>query len=281
MSQKQLKTHKTGPLQISLNMVMLALSILMLFPIVYELVSSFKDKSEVNRPLALPKTFYLDNYIQAFVDGQFLLLFKNSLFIAGSTLLITIIVSAFASYPLARNSGKRYKFVYFFFLSGIMVPFQAGMIPLYKLMNWVHLTNNSLSLILICAGTSIPISILIYTGFIKTVPIQLEEAALIDGSSVIHTLFTIVFPLLKPATVSVIILNMIPIWNDFQTPLIFISSAAKKTLPLGMYNFIGERTSDMGPIFAFSVLACILPILLFLILQRHFYKGLTDGAIKG
>jgi raffinose/stachyose/melibiose transport system permease protein len=281
MSQQKPKYKKTSFMQISAEIAMLIISIFMLFPIFYELISSFKNKAEVNRPLSFPKAFYLDNFKQVIVDGQFFMFFKNSLTIVVITLLITVIVSCFAAYPLARNSGARYKFVYFFFLSGIMVPFQAGMIPLYKLMNLVHLTNNSLSLILICAGTSIPISILIYTGFIKTVPVQLEEAALIDGSGIINTLLKIVFPLLKPATVSVILLNMTPIWNDFITPLIFISSNNKKTLPLGMYNFIGERTADMGPIFAFSVLACILPILLFLGLQRHFYKGITDGAVKG
>ncbi len=162
-----------------------------------------------------------------------------------------------------------------------MVPFQAGMVPLYQLINWLQLTDTQFSLVLIYAGGAIPMSILIYAGFIKTVPVELEEAAQIDGCGTFRSMVQILFPLLKPATVSVIVLNIIPIWNDFLTPLIFLSSIDTKTLPVGMWNFIGIRTSDFGPIFAFSVLTSIIPIVMFLLLQKHFYKGITAGAVKG
>jgi raffinose/stachyose/melibiose transport system permease protein len=266
---------------ILLEIFMLLLSILALTPIVYEIISSFKNKAEINRVLSFPSAFNLENYKAVFVDSKFFLLFMNSAIVVGVALLITVAVGSIASHPLARSQASGYKYIYYFFLSGIMVPFQAGMIPLFKLMQTIGLNNNIFSLVLISAGTAIPMSILIYTGFIKTVPVQLEESALIDGCGFIKTFIAIVFPLLRPATVSVILLNIIPIWNDFLTPLIFISSAAKKTLPLGLYNFLGENTIDMGPIFAFSVLISILPIILFLFLQNSFYKGLTAGAVKG
>jgi raffinose/stachyose/melibiose transport system permease protein len=265
----------------SLEIVMLILSIVMLSPIMFQIISSFKNRFEINRPLSFPSSFYMENYYRAIVDGHFFQLLQNSVLVAVLTMFVVVIISVLASYPLARNSGLRYKLIYFFFLSGIMVPFQAGMIPLYQLINWLQLTDNQLSLVLIYAGGAIPMSVLIYAGFIRTVPAELEEAAQIDGCGPVRSMIQILFPLLKPATVSVIVLNIIPIWNDFLTPLIFLSSIETKTLPVGMWNFIGLRTSDYGPIFAFSVLTSIIPIVMFLLLQKHFYKGITAGAVKG
>ncbi len=275
------KGKKRSAKMVLFEFVMLAISVVAVFPIVYQVIASFKNAREINRPLSFPSSFYIDNFREAIVDGQFFLLLRNSLLVTAATMIIVVILGSLAAYPLARYSSRGYKLAYLYFLSGIMVPFQAGMIPLYKLVNMVGLTDNILSLILIQSGTCIPMSILIYSGFIKTIPVQLEEAAHIDGCGILGTYFRIVFPLLKPATISAIIVNIIPVWNDFLTPLIFISTATKKTLPVGMYNFMSERTASMGPIFAFSVLVCIAPIVLFLLLQKQFYKGLVAGAVKG
>lgn len=264
-----------------LEVLIFVLSLIVLFPIVYQGIASFKNNADVNRPLSFPTYFYLGNYKEAIKDGNFFVLLINSLVVVSLSIALIILIGSLASYTLSRRSGKGYKFLYYYFLSGIMVPFQAGMITLYKLIKNLGLIDNILSVVLICVGTSIPMSVLIFTGFIKTVPRQLEESAMIDGCGIVRTFFTIVFPLLKPATISAVIISIIPIWNDFLTPLLFLSSDSHKTLPLGMYNFMTERTINLGPIFGFGVLVCIPPIVLFLSLQKYFYKGIVAGAIKG
>lgn len=261
--------------------IMVIVSLFVLFPIVYQIIASLKNSADVNRPLSFPKYIYLENYKEAIIQGRFFVLLINSLIVVILSLTIIVVIGSLASYSIARSDKKGYKYLYYYFLSGIMIPFMAGMIPLYKMIKTLGLIDNILSLVLISVGTCIPMTVLIFTGFIKTVPIQLEESALIDGCGILKTYIFIVFPLLKPAIISTLIINMIPIWNDFLTPLLFLSSDANKTLPLGMYNFMSERTISMGPIFGFSVLVCILPIVLFISLQKYFYKGIVAGAVKG
>jgi len=275
------RSGRGGTGAVVFHVLMIVLALLVCFPLVYLVAASFKNKAEVNRPLALPSSVYLDNYRQAFSDAHFFNLLANSVIVVVLTLVILIVVCAAAAYPLARRDGRVYKGVYIFFLTGLMVPFQAGMIPLYELLHGVGLVNNVLGLVVIDVGVNISMTILIYTGFMKTIPREIEESAFIDGCGKLSLVSRIVFPLLLPATVSVILINVIPIWNDFLSPLIFISSELKKTLPVGIYNFMSARTVTMGPIFAFSVLTSLFPILLFLFCQTYLYKGIVAGAVKG
>ncbi|MCL2033140.1 MAG: carbohydrate ABC transporter permease [Oscillospiraceae bacterium] len=275
------KKFRVNPKMTILGAIMLFASFVSLFPILYAILSSFKTKVEMGDVLALPSSLYLENYQVAWERSDFPALLTNSLFVTVLSMSIILVIGSLAAYPISRNSGKLYVFLYLFFLSGMMVPFQSGMIPLYGLIRNLGLMNTRLSLVLVAVNASIPITILIFTGFIKTIPRELEEAAKIDGCGYMKTLFRIVFPLLVPATVSVIILNILPIWNDFMSPLLFISRAELRTLPVGIYMFIGDRSSDFGPIFAISTLTLIIPVALFLSLQKYFYKGITAGAVKG
>jgi raffinose/stachyose/melibiose transport system permease protein len=260
---------------------MIALSLVVVFPLLYLVMASFKNKAEVNRPLSLPSSFFLDNYSQAFANAHFFNLLANSVIVVVLTLAILIVICALAAYPLSRNGGRFYKVVYLFLLTGLMVPFQAGMIPLYVLLGKLGLVNNLLGLVFIDVGVNISMAILIYCGFMKTIPREIEESAFIYGCGRLRMISRIVFPLLVPATVSVILITLIPVWNDFLSPLIFISSELKKTLPVGIYNFMSARTVSMGPIFAFSVLTSLFPVLLFLFCQNYLYKGIVAGAVKG
>jgi len=275
------KKFRVNPKMTILGAIMLFASFVSLFPILYAILSSFKTRVEMGDVLALPSSLYLENYQVAWERSDFPALLTNSLFVTVLSMSIILVIGSLAAYPISRNSGKLYVFLYLFFLSGMMVPFQSGMIPLYGLIRNLGLMNTRLSLVLVAVNASIPITILIFTGFIKTIPRELEEAAKIDGCGYMKTLFRIVFPLLVPATVSVIILNILPIWNDFMSPLLFISRAELRTLPVGIYMFIGDRSSDFGPIFAISTLTLIIPVALFLSLQKYFYKGITAGAVKG
>jgi raffinose/stachyose/melibiose transport system permease protein len=260
---------------------MIALSVLVCFPLLYLVVASFKNKAEVNRPLALPSSFFIDNYRQAFANAHFFNLLANSVAVVALTLVVLIVICALAAYPLSRSGARFYKGVYLFLLTGLMVPFQAGMIPLYVLLGKLGLVNNLLGLVFIDVGVNISMAILVFCGFMRTIPREIEESASIDGCGKLRTVVRIVFPLLVPATVSVILITIIPVWNDFLSPLIFISSELKKTLPVGIYNFMSARTVSMGPIFAFSVLTSLFPIALFLFCQNYLYKGIVAGAVKG
>ena len=266
---------------IAFQAFMIALSLLFVFPLLYLVAASFKNKAEVNRPLALPSSFFIENYRQAFANAHFFNLLINSVVVVALTIVILIVICSVAAYPLSRGRGRFYKFAYIFLLTGLMVPFQAGMIPLYILLGKLGLVNNLFGLVFIDVGVNISMAVLIYCGFMKTIPREIEESAFMDGCGRLRMIALIIFPLLLPASVSVILITIIPVWNDFLSPLIFISSELRKTLPVGIYNFMSARTVSMGPIFAFSVLTSLFPVLLFLFCQKYLYRGIVAGAVKG
>lgn len=263
------------------EVVMSVISFLVITPIIYLVIASFKSKADIYRPLSFPSSLYLKNYINVIVEGKYFVLLFNSAVVCSFSVALIVILGSLASYPLARNNNKKYNLIFLYFISGYMIPFLSGMVPLYKMLRSLGLVNTLTGLIVVFAGLHMPMAILIFTGFIKTVPRELDEAARIDGCSTIRTFFSVVLPLTTPAIVSVIILTIIPIWNDFLVPLLFISSNGKKTLPLGMYGFMGERTVAWGPILAFGTLIGIIPVVLFLVLQKYFYKGIVSGSVKG
>ncbi len=272
---------KSGALKLLFEAMMVFISIISIFPFLYSFISSFKMKNEIDDPLKFPSTLYLQNYIDSIKDGMFFQLFKNSLLVSLLTMLVLVILGSIASYPLSRRKERVFSFIYYYVLSGIMIPFQAGIVPLFKLVKLIGWTNNIMTLVLISVGSCIPITILVYTGFIRTVPKELDESATIDGCGYIRTFYNIIFPLLKPATATVVILNITSVWNDFMSPLTFITKNAARTLPVGIYMFMGDRAVDYGPIFAFVILSIILPVIAFVAFQGQFYKGIVAGAVKG
>lgn len=277
-----MKTGKKSIKHIILEATMIVLSLLQLFPIFYALLSSFKSKNEIGNPLSFPAEFYLGNYekvIESLKIGTMLL---NSLIVTIVTLTLVILIGALAAYPLGRRTDKGFMMIYLFFLSGIMIPFSAGLVPLFQLIRKLGLMDSLGALIFVSGGGLMPVTIMVFAGFVKSVPREIEEAATMDGCGYIRCFFRIIMPLLKPATVTIIIMNVLPIWNDFFNPLIFISSEEKRTLPLAVYTFIKQNgTADFGAVFSVSMIAIIFPILLFLCFQKQFFKGVVAGAVKG
>jgi raffinose/stachyose/melibiose transport system permease protein len=158
---------------------------------------------------------------------------------------------------------------------------QLGLVPLYRAWQWLGLINSREGVVLIEIGALLPLTIFLYTGFIKTVPRELDEAAAIDGAGQFRTFWTIVFPLLHPVTATVAIVTSLVIWNDFLIPLLFLQQRDLQTIPLAIYGFVGEYSQSWNLIFASIVVSSVPIIALFLILQRFFIKGLTGGALKG
>ena len=266
---------------IMLQCILIILATAVLCPFFYMVITSFKAPHEIFRHLDMPARIHWENYYAVFKGGKFFMALLNTLTIVSISLVFLIIISSVASYPLSRIKLSFFTFVYFVFLGGIIIPFQTSMVPIFKIIKGLGLMNTRIALILLNTASALPISIMIYVGFIKTVPVELEEAAIIDGCSNLRLFGEIIFPLLKPATITIIVINIFSMWNDFLGPLLFIHSGSKKPLITMIYSFQGERSSDWGPIFALCTLSTIPLIAIFLSFQKHFYKGIVAGAVKG
>ena len=263
------------------ELMMVLMALLVLSPIIYMVLSSFRtDKQLSVNPIALPNSLYLDNYIRAFTDTNILTKLFNTVFVSVSTLGVLVFIGSMAGYVLGRVRRRWAHLVYFFFLTGAMIPFIGSIVPMYRLIGSLGLLDHMLVLIILPLGGHLPFVIMLYTGFIKSVPKEIEESAYIDGSGFINTYVKIVFPLMLPATVAVIITNIIGVWNDFLTPLLFISSDHKQTLALGVFSYMSEKITSYASVYAYTTLAILPLILIFLFLQKYFYKGLIVGSLK-
>jgi raffinose/stachyose/melibiose transport system permease protein len=252
-----------------------------LYPILLMILSSFKPNMEIMMsPLALPKKFSLETYQNLLDRVPFMTYFYNSVFVSVVSVLLILITTSLAAFYIARYTFWWNNILFFLFLMGMMIPIKLGIVPLFMLMKDLGLTNSLWSLILMYTATGIPISILILTGFFRTMPAELEEAARIDGASDLRVLWNVVLPLMRPALGTVMIINFIGSWNDFFFPLIFITDDLKKTIPVGMLSLFGEYSADWGALFAGLTLSSLPMMILFFIASKQFMEGLTAGAVK-
>jgi len=252
-----------------------------LYPIILMILSSFKPSMEIfTSPLSLPKSFSLETYQKLLEQVPFMTYFTNSVIVSVVSVLLVLITTSLAAFYIARYTFWWNNILFFIFLMGMMIPIKLGIVPLFILMKDLGLTNSLWSLILMYTASGIPLSILILTGFFRTMPMELEEAARIDGASDLRILWNVVLPLMRPALGTVMIINFISSWNDFFFPLIFITDEAKKTIPVGMMSLFGEYSADWGALFAGLTLSSLPMIVLFFIASKQFMEGLTAGAIK-
>ncbi|MFD0672707.1 carbohydrate ABC transporter permease [Cohnella sp. GCM10027633] len=249
-------------------------------PVLNIVLSSFKTNEEINRVFTLPSSLQFENYRRVFESSEILLNIVNSLGITGSAILIAIYLTSMAAYTLARRYEAFFQLIYLLFISAAMIPVAANLVPLYVLINKLGLVDTRSAIVLISAASAIPMGILLYTGFIKGIPKSLEESASIDGYGKTSIFFKIIFPLLKPVTVTYAVISSISVWNDFLMPLLFLRTESKKTITLAVYAFTSEYVNDWGAIYALLTIAFIIPVLFFILNQKHFYNGMTDGAVK-
>ncbi|WP_412850200.1 carbohydrate ABC transporter permease [Brevibacillus invocatus] len=252
-----------------------------IYPIVLMIASSFKTNMEIfSNPLSLPQSFSLDTYKklwEAVPFGDFLL---NSVIVSVTSVVLIAVFSAMAAFYVSRFSYRWTGLLYFYFLVGLMIPIKLGIVPLFLLMKNLELLNTLWSLILIYTASGIPISVFILTGFFRTLPVELEEAARIDGCNHFQVFWRVLLPLIRPALGTVVIINFISAWNDFFFPLIFIQEEALKTIPVGMMVLFGEYETDWSLLFAGLTLSALPMIGVFLMASRQFMEGLTAGAVK-
>ncbi|MED4889789.1 carbohydrate ABC transporter permease [Lysinibacillus fusiformis] len=262
-------------------LVVFTVATISLYPILLMILSSFKKSVDIYKdPLGLPSSFSLDTYRTLLSKIPFTTYFMNSLFVSIVSVVLIVVVCSLASFYIARFKFSWNHALFFIFLLGMMIPIKLGIVPLFILMRDLGLINSLWSLILMNTATGIPLSILILTGFFKTMPSELEEAARMDGAGNLRVLWYVVLPLMRPALGTVVIINFIAAWNDFFFPLIFITEKMKRTIPVGMMSLFGEHSADWGSLFAGLTLASLPMILLFFIASKQFMEGLTAGAIK-
>jgi raffinose/stachyose/melibiose transport system permease protein len=274
-------TIKKWPLY-GVEALVLILALLFLLPIYFIFSMTLKSKEEMAASLIrLPDKFDLTNYVDVWYKMKFHLVLFNTALITSVTVLLLVILGAMAAYPLARKTENIYFAIYVFFISGIMLPFQLAMVPLYKLVYLLQLVNTYHGAILIYVSINLPFAIFLYTGFIKTTPKELEEAAMIDGCSIFRSFWITVFPILKPVTATIVVLTSLSVWNDFIVPLLFLNEQNRRTITIELYTFVGQYITDWTLLFPGLVLS-ISPILIFyLFLQKFMIKGVASGAIKG
>lgn len=256
--------------------------IVCVFPLVWMTMNSFKKNNEIfSNPWGLPQNFTLEGYIAAFTKGNVPLLLYNSIFVAVMAGAICIVLSLMASYAIQRMKWKLSKVVLAIFLIGLMIPVHSIVLPLYMTFTKIGLTNSRWGLILPYIVTSIPNSILIFTGFLESFPVELEEAAIIDGCSLMRIFLQIVTPLLKPAIATVLIFNFISMWNEMFLALVIMAKKELYTLPLGALRFNDLHAQNYTPMFAFLTLTIVISVTFYIVFQKWIVSGLTAGAIKG
>ena len=261
--------------------IMLIYVVLIIYPLFNMIISSFKsNRAILSKPFSLPDSIDFKNFKTVWIDKGFSRYFLNSIFVTGIAMTFVILFGSMAAYGIARYAYKANTLVYMIFLSGIMLPLKAAIIPLFLLIKKMGLINSQLSIIMIFMAMGIPSTVFILSGFMKSIPIELEYAARIDGCNDFSIYRRIVMPMVAPSIALVTIYNSVPIWNDFFFPLIFLQSNAIKTLPVGLSTFFGQHSTNWSLLFTGLTIAILPMLILYLFMSKYFIKGMTAGAVK-
>jgi raffinose/stachyose/melibiose transport system permease protein len=256
-------------------------TLVMLYPMVIVVLSAFKTTAELyTSPFSLPQSFSLANFETIWRETTFPRYLANSLVVTGSSIAAIVIVGTMAAYALARYTFAGNELIYLFFLAGLMLPLKLAIIPLFIQLASMGLIDSRAGLVLIYTAMGLPSAIFILTGYLRSLPKELEESARIDGASEARIMWSVMLPLARPAMVIAAINNAVPIWNDFFFPLVFIQTDRLKTLPQGLTIFMGEFNTEWGVLFAGLTLAALPITLLYIVLSRQFVAGMTQGAVK-
>ena len=266
--------RRTLPLELALVAAAAAFA----FPLYALIVLSLKDPAQISAvSLGLPDAIETANYARAWEEATLGAALVNSTVITVASLLALVLCGSLAAYPLARARRRASHRLYLLFLLGITLPAQLAMVPLYRLVADVGLLGSYTAIVIVYTGMQLPLTVFLYAGFLRAQPREYEEAALIDGATHLQTFARITFPLLRPVTAVVLVINAVFIWNDFLTPLLYLGGSAKETVPVVVYGFVGQYGAQWGPIFAAVVLATLPMLLAFALLQRRALDGLRRG----
>lgn len=281
-----LKFRKSSLLKKSLyiffEILLIFYAIAIIFPIFNMAISSFKTTSEIFKdPFSLPKEWKVENYAIVWKKGGFAMYFINSIVTTVVSIICVILFGSMAANGIARYKYKMRMPVYLIFLSGLVLPLKAAIIPLFLLLKNLSLIDNRWGLILIFTAMSLPSTVFILGGTMRSIPKDLEYAARIDGCNELSIYRNVIIPLSMPSIALVTIYNVVPIWNDFFFPMVIISSDNKRTVPLGVSSFFGQYQIAWDLVFTALTIAIIPMIIVYLFMSNYFIRGMTAGAVKG
>ena len=268
---------------IILVIVLTVISLIFIYPVFLMFLNSFKPFGEVvSDPIALPKAPTLENYTYVIDKIHYLSLFLNNVMITVIGIVGIVVFSSMAAYILDRRRNIYTKIVYTLLITPMLIPFQTIMITLLKAMSVIHLDQSRVGLGIQYWGFGIPMATFIFYNFMKTIPKELDESAKIDGASTFRGFISVIFPLLKPVTFTVIVIDVMWIWNDFLLPLLMVNSSNKtKTLVLASYTFVGQMNTKWQYAMTAMVLTVLPSIIVFIFLQKYIVEGVVAGAVKG
>ncbi|SLJ88382.1 MULTISPECIES: carbohydrate ABC transporter permease [unclassified Paenibacillus] len=267
--------------KIFIAVVSLIICLIPLIPFYMMINISLKDVTDYKSTISIPKEFVFANFVDAWKSAGLGTAFMNNIIITIFTLLLVILVSSMASYPLSRNKSKLNKAIYTTFIACMIIPSLTLIVPLYMILIKMHALNTLWGAILVQTAFSLPMSIFLYTGFISSIPKELDEAGYIDGASRIGIFFKLILPLLKPITASVVILQGVGIWNEYGMSLYILQNKDVQNLTVALSRFVGQYQSQMNWVAAGCLMSAAPMIVLFLIFQKQFIKGISSGAVKG
>ena len=256
--------------------------IIFIIPFYFMFVNSLKDKKSANRlTIAWPQEFHWENYLEVFKTNNYMLAtaFKNSLLLTLFSVLVLIVTCSMAGYVIQRRRDKTVRVLSHIIMLGLMIP--AAILPTLSLLQGLHIYKTLFSMVMIETALGAPFTIMLYRGFMASVPSELEEAARIDGCNRWQIFSKIVFPLLKPITATVVILDSVTVFNDFTNPLYFLPGNENATVQLTLYNFKGMYASSYNLLFADVILITLPMLVLFLIFNKKIIAGMTAGSVKG
>lgn len=272
---------KKSKKEIAIMIILLVLGIIFVSPILLLVMNSFKPyKDMIYNFLSLPIPFTMENYAVAIQRMDFFRVFLNSVIVTGLTVFFGVIFSFMAAYGISHIRSKKGKFLYFLFTMGQIIPFHTIMIALQTMTADLKLNNKLWVLVCLYIGFHSAFGIFTYVGFLKSIPKELEEAACIDGCGVVRTMVQVIFPLVKPTSITIGVLFFLWTWNDFLMPSLMISDSNKRTLTVMIYMFKSNASSEWNLLIAALTLSIIPIVVLYILAQKYITSGITAGAIK-
>jgi raffinose/stachyose/melibiose transport system permease protein len=262
--------------------LMFAVAAAIVVPLIYAVIGGLRDTGEIrNRPVALPTDWFPHKYLEILGSETYWRELFNSVVVATITTLVVVGLAAMAAFAFARMTFPGKEKLYTLFVLGLLFPVAIAILPLFILVRQLGLLDNPLGVALPLAAFGLPLTIVILRPFFRAIPVELEDAARIDGCSAFGFFWRIVLPLSRPALATVAVLAIVGAWNAFLLPLIVFSSSEQWTLPLGVMNFSTQYTSDTARVLAFTTLSLVPALIFYVIAERQIVGGLTAGAVKG
>ncbi len=255
-------------------------SLLVIVPVLLIILNAFKGDGEaLTMTMELPKTWNWSNFATVIEKGKLVGSFFNSLLYAGTSTVLTVILASLAAYVFSRRRSKKISILYMYVVLGMVIP--VNYVTLTKIMQITHLVNTAPGIILLYTAMQIPFSVFLIFGFVSKIPVELDEAAILDGCTPIQLFMRVVLPMLKPAVITSGVLCFLNTWNEFIMPLYFLHSSEKWPMTLAIYNFFGQYEMSWNLICADVILTCLPVVILYITCQKYIVGGQTEGAVKG